>query len=91
MKTPDVSLSNLWTEYGFVPWKISLLAKISTKFFFDLVPPWTEIPELLFNTTNLSLLSMIRSSLNLITSLDGSNFVFFWTMVSLKSKLKRLR
>jgi len=54
-----VSLSNLWTEKGFVPSKILLLAKISTRFFFDLVPPCTDMPEALFKTTKLSLLSII--------------------------------
>ena len=73
-----------------MPWKISLLANISTKFFFDLVPPCTEMPELLFNTIKFSLLSIIWSSLDFIISFDGSNFIFFWTIVSLKSKLKKL-
>ena len=59
IKTPEVSLSNLCTEYGFVPSKISLLAKISTRFFFDLVPPCTDMPDALFKTTKLSLLSII--------------------------------
>ena len=56
---PEVSLSNLWTEYGFVFLKISLLEKISTRFFFDFVPPCTDIPDALFNTTKLSLSSII--------------------------------
>ena len=87
IKTPEVSLSNLWTEYGFVPSKISLLAKISTRFFFDLVPPWTDIPEALFKTTKLSLLSIIWSSFDLIISFEGENLIFFWWIVYLNSML----
>ena len=88
IKTPEVSLSNLWTENGFVPWNISLFANISTKFFFDFVPPWTDIPALLFKTIKSSLLSMIRSSLDFITSMDGLNCFLSCLIFSLKSKLK---
>ena len=70
-KTPDVSLSSLCTEKGFEVSKILLLANMSIKFFFDLVPPCTDIPELLFNTTKSSLLSIIKSSFSLITIFVG--------------------
>ncbi len=91
IKTPDVSLSSLWTEKGFVFWKISLLANMSTRFFLDLVPPWTEMPELLFNTIKSSLLSIIKSSFSLMTSSEGINFIFFWTIVFLLSSLLSIR
>ncbi len=77
IKTPDVSLSNLWTEWGFDPLKISLLANISIKFFFDFVPPWTEIPVLLFKTIKSSLLSIIKSSFDLTISFEGIKDFFF--------------
>ena len=77
IKTPDVSLSNLWTENGLLPSKILLFVKISTKFFFDLVPPCTDIPALLFKTIKLSLSSMIKSSFDFIISFDGLNIFFF--------------
>ena len=87
IKTPEVSLSNLWTEYGFVPSKISLLAKISIRFFFDLVPPCTDMPEALFITTKLSLLSIIWSSFDFTISFEGKNLIFFCWIVSLNSML----
>ena len=77
IKTPDVSLSNLWTEKGFVFSKISLFANISSKFFLDLVPPWTEIPELLFKTIKSSLLSIIKLSFSLTISWEGWNLIEF--------------
>ena len=89
IKTPDVSLSSLCTENGLVSWKISLRANISTRFFLDFVPPWTEIPELLLRTMKSSLLSIINSSFSLITSSEGTNLIVFWTIVSLKSKLNK--
>ena len=55
--------------------KISLLANISIRFFLDLVPPCTEIPEFLFMTTKLSLSSIIWSSFDFIISFDGLNFI----------------
>ena len=89
INTPDVSLSKRWTENGFVSWKISLLEKISTRFFFDLVPPWTDMPELLFKTIKFSLLSIIRFSFDFIISFVGWNLIFFWKLVSLNSMLNK--
>ena len=87
IKTPDVSLSNLWTEYGFVPSNILLFLKISIKFFFDLVPPCTEIPESLLITIKSSLFSIIDFSLDLIIVLENLKFIFLLLDFSLKSKL----
>ena len=61
---------------------------MSIKFFFDLVPPCTDIPALLFKTIKSLSSSMIRSSLDLITSLDGLKSFFSYLIFSLKSKLK---
>ena len=61
-----------------MPSKTLLFANISIKFFLDLVPPWTEMPELLFNTIKLSLLSIIKSSFDLIIIFDGLYFIFDW-------------
>ena len=84
MKTPDVSLSNLCTEYGLLSLNILLLENISIKFFFDFVPPWTAIPDSLFTTIKFSLSSIIKSSFSLMISFVGLNFIFFCIIFSLK-------
>ena len=89
IKTPDVSLSNLWTEYGFVPSNILLFLKISIKFFFDLVPPCTDIPDSLLTTMKSSLLSIMEFSFALIITLEGLKFIFFAITFSLISILNK--
>ena len=87
MKIPEVSLSNLCTENGFVFWKISLLEKISTKFFLDLVPPCTAKPDFLLITIKSSLLSIIRFSFSFMILVDGVNLILLLAILFLNVKL----
>ena len=66
-----------------------LRENISIKFFFDFVPPCTEIPEDLFKTTKSSLLSIISFSLDLTVSKFGINLFLFLFSFNLKLKLNR--
>ena len=59
IKIPDVSLSKRCTVKGLFSLKNLLFEKISIRFFFDLVPPCTGIPDFLLTTIKSSLLSII--------------------------------
>ena len=84
---PDVSLSNLCTGYGLSSLKILLFEKISIRFFFDFVPPWTDMPACLLRTIKSSLFSIIKFSFSWIIVSDGSNFDFLDIIFFLISKL----
>ena len=68
--------------YGLEFLKTSLFDKLSTKFLFDLVPPWTGKPGGLFITTKFSLFSIIKLSLEYISFLVGTYFFLFKNVVS---------
>ena len=83
---PDVSLSKRCTEKGLLSLKNLLFENISIRFFFDLVPPWTGMPEFLLTTIKLSLLSIINFSFFLTISDVAVNF--FNCLVGLFMNLK---
>ena len=59
IRTPEVSLSNLWTINGLVFSKYFESFKTSIIFLNDLVPAWTAMPRGLFITIKFLLFSKI--------------------------------
>mgnify|MGYP006167673457 CR=1 FL=1 len=77
IKTPEVSLSNLWTIKGFVFKKYLESFKTSITFLKDLVPAWTAIPNGLFITIKLLLSSKTKSSYWPTSLVEGLYLIFF--------------
>ena len=71
IRIPVVSLSILWTGYGYVSLNSLVLFNISKMFLFDLVPDWTEIPAGLLITEKLGLSSINIFEEKIISFFDG--------------------
>ena len=87
IRTPVVSLSILWTVYGWESLKYLLLPNISIMFLRDLVPDWTEIPDGLFIIIKFSLSSITSSfvdEISLFVALYLSLKVLFLLVWGLK-------